>query len=53
LSDQPSSIPALDIVVNDLTLRGKKLGRLEILAVNQVEHCPQLGGCICILKLPL
>jgi uncharacterized protein (TIGR02099 family) len=36
LSDQPSSIPALDIVVNDLTLRGKKLGRLEILAVNQV-----------------
>jgi uncharacterized protein (TIGR02099 family) len=36
LSEQPSSIPALDIVVNELTLRGKKLGRLEILAVNQV-----------------
>lgn len=35
LSEQPSSIPALDIVVNDLTLRGKKLGRLEIEAVNQ------------------
>jgi uncharacterized protein (TIGR02099 family) len=35
LSDQPSSIPALDIVVNDLNLRGKKLGRLEILAINR------------------
>ena len=36
LSEQPSSIPTLDIVVNDLTLRGKKLGRLEIEAVNRV-----------------
>jgi uncharacterized protein YhdP len=36
LSDQPSSIPTLDIVVNDLNLRGKKLGRLEILAVNRL-----------------
>ena len=35
LSDQPSSIPTLDIVVTDLTLRGKKLGRLEIEAVNR------------------
>ncbi len=36
LTEQPSSIPTLDIVVNDLTLRGKKLGRLEIDAVNRV-----------------
>jgi uncharacterized protein (TIGR02099 family) len=36
LSDQPSSIPTLDIVVNELTLRGKKLGRLEIDAVNRI-----------------
>jgi uncharacterized protein (TIGR02099 family) len=36
LTEQPSSIPGLDIVVNDLTLRGKKLGRLEIEAVNRV-----------------
>ena len=36
LSEQPSSIPTLDIVVNELTLRGKKLGRLEIDAVNRV-----------------
>ncbi len=35
LSEQPSSIPSLDIVVNDLTLRGKKMGRLEIDAVNR------------------
>jgi uncharacterized protein (TIGR02099 family) len=35
LTEQPSSIPGLDIVVNDLTLRGKKLGRLEIEAVNR------------------
>ena len=36
LTEQPSSIPTLDIVVNELTLRGKKLGRLEIDAVNRM-----------------
>jgi len=36
LTEQPSSIPTLDIVVNELTLRGKKLGRLEIDAINRV-----------------
>lgn len=35
LGQQPSSIPALDIVVDDFELRGKKLGRLEIDAVNR------------------
>ena len=34
LDEQPASIPALDIVVEDFVLRGKKLGRLEIDAVN-------------------
>jgi uncharacterized protein (TIGR02099 family) len=34
LDEQPASIPALDIVVEDLELRGKKLGRVEIDAVN-------------------
>ncbi len=34
LDEQPSSIPALDIVVDDFELRGKKLGRVEIDAVN-------------------
>ena len=35
LDEQPASIPALDIVVEDMELRGKKLGRLEIDAVNR------------------
>ncbi|OGB35082.1 MAG: TIGR02099 family protein [Burkholderiales bacterium RIFCSPLOWO2_12_FULL_61_40] len=34
LDEQPASIPALDVVVEDFELRGKKLGRLEIDAVN-------------------
>ena len=36
LDEQPNTIPALDIVVDDFELRGKKLGRLEIDAVNRV-----------------
>lgn len=35
LNEQPANIPALDIVVEDLELRGKKLGRVEIEAVNR------------------
>ncbi len=35
LDNQPSSIPALDIVVDDLELRGRKLGRLEVEALNR------------------
>ena len=35
LDEQPASIPALDIVVEDMELRGKKLGRVEIDAVNR------------------
>jgi len=34
LDEQPTSIPALDIVVEDFDLRGKKLGRVEVDAVN-------------------
>lgn len=34
LDEQPAGIPALDIVVEDFELRGKKLGRIEIDAVN-------------------
>jgi uncharacterized protein YhdP len=34
LEQQPSSIPALDILVDDMELRGKKLGRVDIQAVN-------------------
>ena len=35
LNEQPANIPALDIVVDDLELRGRKLGRVEIDAVNR------------------
>jgi uncharacterized protein YhdP len=35
LEDQPAALPALDVVVDDFELRGKKLGRLEIDAVNR------------------
>ena len=35
LEQQPDNLPALDIVVDDFELRGKKLGRLEIDAVNR------------------
>jgi uncharacterized protein (TIGR02099 family) len=35
LQEQPDKLPALDIVVDDFELRGKKLGRMEIDAVNR------------------
>ncbi|HEX6361649.1 MAG TPA: AsmA-like C-terminal region-containing protein, partial [Albitalea sp.] len=35
LDQQPATVPALDIVVEDLELRGKRLGRVEIDAVNR------------------
>ncbi len=35
LNEQPATIPSLDIVVDDLELKGKKLGRVEIEAVNR------------------
>ena len=37
LDEQPTNIPALDIVVDDFELRGKRLGRLEIDAVNRLS----------------
>jgi uncharacterized protein (TIGR02099 family) len=35
LAEQPVSIPALDIVVDDFELRGKRLGRVEVEAINR------------------
>ncbi|NDP62492.1 YhdP family protein [Polaromonas sp.] len=43
LDEQPASIPALDIVVENLELRGKKLGRVEIEAINR-GAAPAGGG---------
>lgn len=37
LTEQPTSLPALDIVVNELELKGKRLGRAEIDAVNRLN----------------
>jgi uncharacterized protein (TIGR02099 family) len=36
LSQAPASVPALDIVVDDFELRGRKIGRLQVLAVNRL-----------------
>ncbi|MEO8921570.1 MAG: AsmA-like C-terminal region-containing protein, partial [Caldimonas sp.] len=35
LDEQPTSVPGLDIVVDDFELRGKHLGRLEVEAANR------------------
>lgn len=35
LEQQPGNIPALDVVVDDFELKGRKLGRLEIDAINR------------------
>ncbi len=44
LAEVPSSVPALDIAIEDFELRGKKLGRLEIEAVNRVADAPGRAG---------
>lgn len=35
LAEAPSTVPALDIVIDNFELRGKKLGRVEVEAVNR------------------
>ncbi len=44
LDDQPTSIPALDIVVDSFELRGKRLGRVEIEAVNRIAGGGERDG---------
>ncbi len=44
LDAQPASIPALDIVVDDFELRGKRLGRLEVDAVNRAAAASGAGA---------
>ncbi|MFY3385351.1 YhdP family protein [Paracidovorax sp. MALMAid1276] len=41
LNEQPGSLPALDIVVDDFELRGKRLGRVEIEAQNRGDDGAQ------------
>ena len=38
LDEQPVSIPALDLVVEDFELRGRKFGKIEIEAVNRLSN---------------
>lgn len=35
LDEQPTSIPSLDLVVQDFELKGRKFGRVEVEAINQ------------------
>ena len=44
LDEKNVSIPALDIVVEDLELLGKKLGRVEVEAVNRIAGAAQTDG---------
>lgn len=44
LDEQPASIPALDVVVDDFELRGKKLGRMEVDAINLSTAPGAAGG---------
>ena len=44
LESGPVEIPALDIVVEELELRGKKLGRIEIEATNMNANADAAGG---------
>ena len=45
---QNQQMPALDVVVEDFELRGKKLGRLEIDAVNRGEAVEPLDEAACL-----
>lgn len=44
LNEQPANIPALEVVIEDLDLRGRKLGRVEIDAVNRNAGASAQGG---------
>lgn len=41
LNEQPGALPALDIVVDEFELRGKRLGRVEVEAQNRGGDGPQ------------
>ena len=42
--EPPAHIPALDVVVDEFELRGKKLGRLEVRAINHDVVLPRQGA---------
>jgi uncharacterized protein (TIGR02099 family) len=53
LERAPSTVPALDIEIEDFELRGRKLGRLAVEAVNQVPAAPGLPGAWLLKRLQL
>jgi uncharacterized protein (TIGR02099 family) len=53
LDAQPASLPALDIVVDDFELRGRKLGRLEIEAQNRAQDGAQREWRLAKLNLQM
>ncbi len=44
LDEQPVGIPALDVVINNLELRGKNLGRVEVEAINRGQAWRDTGA---------
>ena len=44
LETPPTSMHALDIQIEDLVLRGKRLGKAEIEAINQESRAPRAGN---------
>lgn len=46
LDAQPASVPALDIVVEDFELRGKRMGRLEVEAINRMASGSEGAGAV-------
>jgi uncharacterized protein (TIGR02099 family) len=44
LEQQPASLPSLDIVVDDFELKGRRLGRVEIDAVNRNQQSTAVGA---------
>ena len=44
LDEQPTSIPALDLVVEDFELKGRKFGRVEVDAINQATGAGRGSG---------
>ena len=43
LDEQPVSMPAIDLVVEDFELKGLKIGRVEVDAVNRTTSTPNAG----------
>ncbi|MBP7308917.1 MAG: TIGR02099 family protein [Polaromonas sp.] len=43
LDEQPTTVPALDLIVDDFELKGRKFGRVEVEAVNLASAARRVG----------